>query len=282
MNTPSNDAKELFRKCGACSHTFAYIINREYEHQDPLHEKALDTLAGGIFREGHQCGMLWGAAMAAGAEAYRRTDDIHEAEAMALAAAQQLVKSFEDQEHTIECREITGVRMNRLAGLLKFMMKTMITGMNKSKCFEMAEDWAPEAIKSAETGLSSQKGLDPPAYNCAAITARKLGASEEEAVMAAGFAGGLGLSGKGCGALAVAVWMKTLAWLREHPGKTAPMFRYPELSKLIDDFKSHTEGSMRCEEICKIKFQTAEEHAEYIKDGGCNDLMQMFEHSVLQ
>lgn len=82
MNAPTNDAKEVFRKCGTCSQTFAFLINRANYHHEPIYEKALDQLAGGIFREGQQCGMLWGAVLATGMEAYRRTDNICEAEVM--------------------------------------------------------------------------------------------------------------------------------------------------------------------------------------------------------
>ena len=39
--------------------------------------------------------------------------------------------------------------------------------------------------------------------SCASEVAAKMGASDEEMVMVAGFAGGLGLSGNACGALAV-------------------------------------------------------------------------------
>ena len=44
-----------------------------------------------------------------------------------------------------------------------------------------------------------------------------MGGSADEAVMVAGFGGGMGLSGNACGALAAAVWMKGVAWCRTHP-----------------------------------------------------------------
>ena len=37
----------------------------------PLEEHAAAPLAGGIMQHGYQCGMIWGAALAAGAQAYR-------------------------------------------------------------------------------------------------------------------------------------------------------------------------------------------------------------------
>jgi hypothetical protein len=272
MNPP-NDTKEIFRHCGACSQTFAHLLNRRYGHRDSFHEKALYPLAGGIFREGHQCGMIWGAALATGAEAFRRAENLHEAEAMALSAAKELVASFEDREHTIECKEITGVEMNRFFGLLKFMVKSMWKGMDKNPCFVLAENWTPEAITAAEVGLNKHREGDAPAYNCAALTVKNMGGTDEEAAMVAGFAGGIGLSGKGCGALAAGIWMITMDWLRKNPDATPPMFRFPEVSQLIEGFKEQTGGKMRCEEICGRKFDSAEEHSDFLENGGCRSLL---------
>ncbi len=276
MNLPKNDTKEAFRKCGTCSQTFAFLINREYEHHDPIHEKALDTLAGGIFREGHQCGMLWGAALATGAEAYKRSNTLKEAKAMALVASHELLEAFQNRANSIECREITGVQMNRLGGLLKFMLETLAVGMNNSKCFVLAEDWTPDAIEASQRGLREADVENAPSHNCASIVAESLGATEEESVMVAGFAGGFGLSGKGCGALATAVWMKTLKWLRENPGKTPPMFRFKEVSELVEGFKKETNELVRCEEICGRRFDSAEDHSDFIKNGGCKKLLEWF------
>ena len=65
-------AKRTFIKKGTCSRTFFYILDREFGHPREDEEKAIDPLAGGILQQGYQCGMLWGASMAVGAEAYRR------------------------------------------------------------------------------------------------------------------------------------------------------------------------------------------------------------------
>ncbi|MEQ9298364.1 MAG: C-GCAxxG-C-C family protein [Cyclobacteriaceae bacterium] len=273
MTSAYNDTKELFRKCGACSHTFAHLINREYDHPDHIYEEATDTLAGGIFREGHQCGMLWGAALATGAEAYRRADNVDEASALALAAATELVASFEKDNHTLDCKEYTGVNMKRLDGILLLVAKNLLTGIDNNKCYIMAEEWTPRAIEAGEKGLSSHQEGRLPSHNCATDMAKSLGASEAESIMVAGFAGGLGLSGKGCGALAVAVWLKTLDWLRQHPGKVPPMMRFPEVSKIIERFKEETAGKMRCSEICGRHFGSVNDHSEYIEHGGCRDLM---------
>ena len=43
--------------------------------------------------------------------------------------------------------------------------------------------------------------------------------------MVAGFAGGLGLSGNGCGALAAAVWMNALTRTGPRAGNMPPLIR---------------------------------------------------------
>ena len=46
--------------------------------------------------------------------------------------------------------------------------------------------------------------------SCASEVVKKMGTSNEEIVMVAGFAGGLGLSGSACGVLSAVISIKTL------------------------------------------------------------------------
>ncbi|MFC1706573.1 C-GCAxxG-C-C family (seleno)protein [Planctomycetota bacterium] len=64
-------------------------------------------LAGGIAQQGLQCGMLWGATLAAGARAHRLHGSGPRAEAAAITAAQSLVESFRARNNGINCLEIT-------------------------------------------------------------------------------------------------------------------------------------------------------------------------------
>ena len=47
------------------------VVDGSFGHPMKLEEEAAAPLAGGIMNHGFQCGMLWGASLAAGAEAYR-------------------------------------------------------------------------------------------------------------------------------------------------------------------------------------------------------------------
>ena len=94
MKTTKNDTKRVFLTKGACSHTFFYILNREFGHLKESEERASDPLAGGIFQQGYQCGMLWGSALAVGAESFRRYDEQGQAIAQAITATQHILESF--------------------------------------------------------------------------------------------------------------------------------------------------------------------------------------------
>ena len=268
------DTIQVFRQCGTCSHTFAHLLDRAFGHPKGAEERALDPMAGGILNQGHQCGMLWGAALAAGAESYRRHEDPGEAVAVAVTATQAIMESFTNRTHTVNCREIIGIDISKVFGLLKFMVRTTFQGVDHNPCYHLAEQWAPEAIQSATEGLAAEPvKLTRPPVSCASEVAKSMGASEEEQVMVAGFAGGLGLSGYGCGALSAAIWMKTLAWCKENPGKTPPYFNNPAAKGILKAFKEATGGEILCRKLTGQQFQSIDDHSAFVEEGGCRELM---------
>jgi len=275
--TTKNDAKKVFKECGTCSRTFAHLLNREFGSTKETEERALDPLAGGIMQKGQQCGMIWGATLAVGAESYRKHSGSRQAIPAAIIATQNVMNSFTNRTDTLSCREITGCDLDSFFGMAKFMIKSTASGLENSKCFDLAEKWAPEAIESAKEGLSSEQILPLQSTNCASLVANKMGASDEEMTMVAGFAGGLGLSGNGCGALSAAIWMKTLTWVREHPGKSA--YKNSEAKNILKNFYKATDSEILCHKICREQFKSIEDHSEFIKKGGCRDLIEALAHS---
>jgi YHS domain-containing protein len=269
-----NDTKKVFKDCGTCSRTFAFLLNREFGNEKDVHIRALDPLAGGIMNTGHQCGMLWGSALAIGTEAYRITKDIDKSTDLTITTTKQLVNSFYNKCKTINCRTITGCKLDTKWGLLKFMLKTTLQGMKNNKCFNLAEEWAPEAIGVAKKAvvLPAAKFTQKP-ISCASEVIRKMGGTQEEMAMVSGFAGGLGLSGKACGALSAAIWMKTLNWCKANKGKNPPYFNNPEAKKVLTTFKSETKGKFLCTEICNQNFKDANYHYSFMKQGGCKELI---------
>lgn len=263
--TPIN-AKKVFKKLGTCSKTFFYILNREFGFPKELEERAADPLAGGIMKQGRQCGMLWGATLAVGAESFRRCETQAQAIAMAITATQQLVDSFLQTAKNVNCRELIHADLTTKWGMIKLLL------LKSRSCLNLTEKWAPEAIKAARKGLSIEK-IDYPEQplNCASEVAKRMGASEKEIVTVAGLAGGLGLSGGGCGALGAAVWLKTLDWCRKNPGKSA--FENPDADRTLKTFLAATDSEILCHKLAGQRFNSINEHTEFIKNGGCEKLI---------
>jgi len=263
------DTKRVFLKMGTCSRTFFYIINREFGFPLENEERASDPLAGGIFQQGYQCGMLWGASLAAGAESFRRCHDRERGIAMTIMATQHIMESFINRTKSADCLDITNCDWSSKFSIAKYF----VTGKVLS-CFWLAEKWAPEAIQSATEGLSlEQAGLSEQPMSCASEVVRKMGGTDEEMVMVSGFAGGLGLSGNGCGALSAAMWMNTLARVREQTYKAS--LSDPEAERILKAFYEATGYEMECSKICGQRFNTIDEHTEFIKNGGCDKLIQV-------
>lgn len=264
--------KRTFLKQGTCSRTFFHILNREFGYPKPTEENAIDPLAGGIVQQGYQCGMLWGAAMGVGAESYRRFGDRDKAIGMSILATQHILKSFINKAKSDNCSEITNTDWSGKFGLLKFL----ITGKMVT-CFKLAGKWAPDAIRAANEGLSfDPSNLPDQSISCASEVVKKMGGSDEEMVMVAGFAGGYGLSGNACGALSAAIWMNTLARVRKQTYKYS--LSDTEFEKIVKSFNEVTDYKMECSEICGRRFNSVSEHSDYIKNGGCNKLIEILAH----
>ena len=86
------------------------VLDHVYGHPKPIEERAVASLAGGIASRGYQCGIIWGTALAAGAEAYRRWGSGYDAEARAVVAGRKVIDAFRaGAKNEIDCREITGM-----------------------------------------------------------------------------------------------------------------------------------------------------------------------------
>ena len=261
------DTKRVFMKKGTCSRAFFYILNREFGHPLENEEHAADPLAGGILQQGYQCGMLWGASLAVGAESFRRCGDRDRAIGMAIKATQHIMKSFINRTNTADCSEITDCNWSNKFSIAKYFFSGKFWA-----CYKLAEKWAPEAIQSAIEGLSlDQTDLPKQPISCASEFVRKMGATDEEMVMVTGFAGGLGLSGNGCGVLSAAIWMSTLTRIREQNYKAS--LSDPIAERILKTFYEATGYEMECHKITGKCFKMIDDHTEFIKSGGCDKLI---------
>ncbi len=261
------DAKKVFRKLGTCSRTFFYLLNREFGNSLEIEERAADPLAGGIMKEGYQCGMLWGASLAVGAEAFKTCTHRSQAIAVSIEATRLLMDNFETHESSTQCREITKCDFNNNLSLAKYMLSGRFL-----HCFQLAEDWAPEAVSMAKKAFQDKPYDFERTMSCATEVARRMGASEKEMVMVAGFAGGLGLSGSGCGALSAAIWMNALSWCRKH--KSGSAYKDPEAKEILYEFRLLTDDKFLCDDISQTHFNSVKEHTDFLQQGGCSELIE--------
>jgi hypothetical protein len=181
------------------------VVDRSLKQPMEVEERASQSLAGGIAQNGYQCGMLWGAAFAAGAKAYQLYGTGAKAEAAAIMASQKVVKSFRGQmKNEINCMEITDLNWqakNNLLPILKFLVRG-----GPVNCLLMVAKYAHKSLDSINDSLAKKPIKAPPEpASCASLLVRKMGASDKHIVMAAGLAGGIGLSGGGCGALGATI-----------------------------------------------------------------------------
>jgi hypothetical protein len=248
------------------------VVDCSFDHPLKLEEEATIPFAGGIANLGYQCGMLWGAALAAGAQAYRLLGPGPQAETEAIIAAQRLVESFRARTNNeINCLEITDINLqgkNQVLPILKFIIKGGPIG-----CFRMAAGYAPEAFSEINTALS-EKHIAPPTLpvSCTAMLAQKMGASDMHTVMAAGFAGGIGLSGGACGALGAAIWITGMNRPEKEVG-----FNVMDswVGDTIDRFVESADFEFECSEIVGRKFENIGDHADYLRDGGCSKIIEV-------
>ncbi len=258
-----------FLKVGYCSGTLCNVLNRAFQQPLTLEEKASMSLAGGIMQYGYQCGMIWGAVLAAGAEAHRLFGPGPQAQAGAIKAAQRVVESFQALHNTINCLEITDIdnSSSNMQMFTYFFLKGGTIG-----CIRMAARYAPVALSQINTALAEPIEAAAPPVSCAALLAQKMGASDIHTAMAAGLAGGIGLSGGACGALGAAIWLGDLNRLQA--GEKIE-YKGPQGMEMIDKFLKCSDYEFECSEIVGRKFEGVGDHAAHVQAGGCSEIIEL-------
>ena len=249
------------------------VVDDSFGHPLKSEEHAVSPLAGGLVGNGYQCGMLWGATLAAGAQAYRLYGAGPQAEARAVMAAQRLVEAFRQRNRHIDCSELTEMNWNEAAKrqgakqVLKFFLKG-----GPIVCFSMSASFARIAFSEIQNAPGGEPlEAPPPPVSCAALLAQKMGASDLQTVMAAGFAGGIGLSGSACGALGAAIWINGLAADEPADGNSdgGNFLNDPRATAVIEKFLPSADYEFECAGIVGRKFESLADHADYLRQGGC-------------
>ncbi len=145
-------------------------------------------------------------------------------------------------------------------------------------CIRMASRYARVAFSEINSALSEKSIHVPsPPISCAAMLAQKMGVSDMHTVMAAGFAGGIGLCGGACGALGAALWIigMNIRKEREVDNLWKDDVFNSKIDDLIDRFLKSTDFEFECSEIVGRRFESVDDHAGYLRDGGCSKIIEV-------
>lgn len=270
-----NDTKKLFLTKGTCSQVFFHILNRDFGNNAETEFKAAEFFSGGINQQGYQCGMLWGSSMAVAIEAYKRNKNLSEIIPQIINTTRMLIESFICESQSPDCVDITDTDFTKKGAIAKYFLKGKLF-----TCFALADRWTAEAIRTAKSGLEIKPNLSvAPKSICTVLLAEKMGADDSHKSLVAGFCGGLGLSGNACGALSTAIFLKMMKLINDENIKT--VYNHPVVRDMIEKFIKATDYKFLCSEICGQKFETIEQHSEYITQGTCNKLIDMLANHSL-
>jgi hypothetical protein len=226
--------------------------------------------------------MLWGATLAAGAHAQRSLGAGALAETAAMTAAARVVQSFQESNGQINCLELTETDWTQKLQMLRYFIKG-----GPVSCVLRAVAFAPIAFDQIESAIADTLDAagvpaDPDdtasrPLSCAAALAKKVGLSDEHATMAAGLAGGIGLSGGACGALGAAIWI-----LGVHHGKDHASFDEvnAKAGDTIERFMQVSDFEFECSEIVGRRFDGIDDHACHLRNGGCWKIIETLAASV--
>ncbi len=227
-------------------------------------------LAGGILQHGYQCGMIWGAALAAGAQAYRLFGPGPRAETQAILTARRLVTSFRAAHTHVNCFDLTG--LNKTSSTMQMVTYFLMKG-GTIRCLNKAVRYVRPALAEIESALGTAPSQVPTTpVGCATKLASRMGLSDMQTIMAAGLSGGIGLSGGGCGALGAAVW---IIGMNQFEAGAKPDLNSPRAVAAIDRFSKCTGAEFECRNIVGHRFETVADHAAYVRDGGCSTLIEL-------
>jgi hypothetical protein len=285
-------AKKWWLRGVSCSEASFTTHNRCAGIEAPLEEQASHLLSGGMMHKGNACGLLSGAVLSAGLQAVRRFDDDATRSAATLHAAVRLAEAYPESSGAVDCREITGQSVVTLREKVQYVREG-----KARRCGRLLMKWASRADSLIDEALTEFEGCDasPSCTNCAVETFKRIASDDELArsgsTYVAGLAGGVGLLGRSCAALTLGIVVLTLRQYAArrsqrrdsrflgslHELGLARFRRQP--ARLLEEFKLDF-GSDLCSEIVGRPFTSPQDHASFIAEGGCREVIGFVEARV--
>ncbi|MFV1976337.1 MAG: C-GCAxxG-C-C family (seleno)protein [Candidatus Scalindua sp.] len=277
-------AMHWWHRCVSCSEASMTTQMRGFGINEPAYEQAIHVFSGGFMHTGHACGLLTGAILAAGFVARARFDDDRARSGAALHAAIQLARAHPQLTGSVNCLEITEVSLTQLSGRLRYLQQ----GKGRM-CSHLHLNWAPQAQQLIDKSLVEYKDCKQAGScaNCAVRTLRELvptvGMKAGDSVLVAGFAGGVGLCGNVCGALAAGVFAMSVGHQLGRKQKKRDSRIRGSLEELFGANYRGTAtrlrlafvqqfGSELCSDIIGRHFQDAGDHSMFMEQGRCDNV----------
>jgi len=166
----------------------------------------------------------------------------------------------------VNCLEITQTDWNDKWQIAKFMLKggTIACTRRVMGFARVAYDVIEQALAEAPDAAPSGGG------SCAGKMAREMGGSELRVVVAVGLAGGIGMSGSGCGALGAKIWLDGIGDVEQPSGMN---MMTPRSAATFERFYRVTDHELECAAIVGQKFESIEDHTAHVCFGGCSAII---------
>ena len=200
----------------------------------------------------------------------------------------RLADEFHSVAGSLDCREIVEGSLTTTGAKVKYL----VSG-KAQRCREIAVKWVPFADDLVDRllGAFDPKTLEEEPANCAMKTMCALG-FEKDAVLAAGFAGGVGLKGNVCGtALAAGIFALGLRFYRRRRGPRDSALKAMlqeagigdtssrAATRLLDAFRGEY-GTPLCSRLIDRDFKSIDDHSNFVAEGGCCDLINSISKSA--
>lgn len=209
--------------------------------------------------------IVWATLIAASHMALKQKEAPDQQLALALQASKEMVDAFINAK--LSCQIYPAFKPEKKASSIKEKLKFI----NYDK---ISRDWQPIASRALLLSMSyTSKDLPKSCSSCAFQLIKTMGGTDEDAITAAGFSGGIGLSGGVCGTMIAKVWYEALLYLRKH--KNEDHYPHSYQKDLYQEFMKITDGEYACPELSGHRFQNIEQHSHFVEEGGCNKLIDL-------
>jgi len=183
---------------------------------------------------------------------------------------QRLAQLFAADYGDINCAELTELSFNKpqAKDVLKYVGSGRIL-----RCFTMSGSFSQTTYREINAAMDGAPSKAPePPVSCAALLLQRVGAPELHQTMAAGFAGGIGLSGGGCGALGAAIWLISLK--EAEAGALKLNLASPTGQAAIERYLAAADYQYECAAVVGRQFSDVHDHATYLRGGGCEQIIE--------